>query len=484
MGFEYKGRSDESIKREAEAASGNYDDYMKPGLTKFKPRDGENQIRVLPGNSSWDNKVWGDHWGLELWLHQNIGVDKSTYLCASKMKGEPCAICDARQEVLDDKEEADALRPGKRVGVLLVDRNAERDGPQFWSMPHQSVAKEIATRSTDRKSGAGVLIDDPDKGYDVFFRKSGSGRNTDYTGVEIDRDPSYLVENAKRQDEFLDYMMDHPLPDYLNFYSYEYLEKVVKGQTSRRESDKDDRGEDRRTGRGGRDEKDGGRGGRGGGRDEAEDRGGRGGRDRGRDDPKEERGASRDRGRDDRGGGDKEDRSTGRDAGRGRDESRDRGRDDPKEDRGRGRDEDRGGDRDRGRDKPEEDRGGSRGGRDEKDGDSRSGGRDRDSGRDDPKDEGRGRDREDRGSSRGRDDPKDDPKEDRGSSRRSSRDDPKDDPKEDRGSRRASRDEPKDDKGKDDKDSGRETRRSSRDADETGQAKEAIGDMKERRSRR
>lgn len=468
MAFKYEGRSAESIKKEAAAASGSYDDYMKAGTQKFKPRDGDNAIRILP--PGWEDKRpveqggWGDSWGVTLWVHGNIGVDRANYLCPQKMTGEPCAICDARQEVLDDKEEADALRPSKRTGVWLIDRYAEKDGPQFWSMPQQQIAGEILQRSIDRKTGAAVLIDHPDDGYDVLFRKTGVQRNTDYTAVEIDRDPSYLCENTKTQDKWLEFIVEHNLPSMFNFFTYEYLEKVVRGQASRKESDKDDRQEDR-----------GGRGGRGR-SDEKEDRG----RSRGGREESSSRRSSREEEPDtaekeDRGGRrtsrepEPEERSSRR--GGDDDRGRGRGRDPEPQERSsrRGRDEDK--------DEPEakEDRGGRRSSREEDDHPTssadRAGTRSRDDG--DAKSAGRGRtaDKEDQ-DSEGEDSG-------RGSRERTrSRSDEKDEPAT---TRRSSRDvEPEDDK----KDSGRGRGRGKADEDETDQAKEEIGKLKNRRGGR
>lgn len=372
MAFKYQGRSAESIKRAAAESSGNYDDWLKAGPPRFKPRDGENTIRIMPATSTWDIEKWGDSWGITVYLHGNVGVDRSTYLCSMKMNGDPCAICDAREKVLDDKEEADALRASKRTLAWIIDRTNEADGPQLWSMPQASVAKEILDRSTDRKTGAAVLIDHPDDGFDIMFRKSGTGLRTEYTAIQIDRDPSYLSKNAKKQDAWLDIMMDKPLPEMLVYYPYEYLEKAVRGKASRREEDEDDRGggrdrrgrdDDRRGGRErerskGREEE------RGSGRsrgDEVEDRRGRrsrveeddGEKDRGRDreDGRErdsdrtERRRSRDTDDEDGGrrrGGDEEDREDRR---RGGDEDEGRSGDDSRRARGRDEDEGRGGSR-------------------------------------------------------------------------------------------------------------------------------------------
>lgn len=238
--FKYRGdkRTVEDVARRAKHSSGMYDSTIMDGFTQFKPKEGENQVRILP--FTWeDMEKWGTSWEIMIYVHNNIGPDRGSFLCLNHMNDEPCPVCEARREAVDD-EERSALRPSERALCWLIDRNDEKAGPQLWSMPIKTVFKVINARSTDKKSGALLLIDDPEDGYDVFFTREGTGIKTDYTGVEIDRDPTPLHENEKTQNKWLDYIQENPLPDVLNFQEPDYIEKVMSGRVSKKAEDEEE----------------------------------------------------------------------------------------------------------------------------------------------------------------------------------------------------------------------------------------------------
>lgn len=392
--FGYRTRSAEDVDRWSKQSSSRYDNILTEDLPWFKSRDGENQIRIMPWLSTYDpefdalDQKWGNHWGIRLTVHRNVGPDKGTYLCLDKMKGEPCPMCDLWRE-----EQNDDLKPSDRVLAWLVDRNNEKQGPCLWNMP-LGTSNDIGLASKIKKTGEVLLIDDPSEGYDVFFDKQGEKKLTKYKNPTVDREPSYLAENEKTQDKWLDFVMEKRLPDLLKYYEVDYLEKLLAGQVVR---DDDDDGED-------------------GGRERTSRRGG--GRDRDRDRDSDSRDDSSDRGRgsrrgdrdrgrdreDDRGGSDEEAESFSRSSRRGRG-GEDDARGDRDEDAG-GRGSRRGDRGDRDPEDGDEDEGGSRPsrrgrGRGEEAGErGRGRGGDETTGDADPPFEG-GRRRSERGSSRG-----------------------------------------------------------------------------------
>jgi len=226
--FKYRGegRSVESASRRAKQSGGGYDSYLLPDIPFFKPKEGENAVRIMP--PTWeDQEKWGDNWEIQVHLHRNVGPDDATYLCLDKMLGKPCPPCEARRHAADE-DEADALRIQWRALCWVIDRNDEKAGPQVWGLP-VTLFREINLRSIDRKTNQLVLIDHPEEGYDLLFSKEGTGKKTKYTSIEIDRDPTPLHDNEKRQDTWLDYIQDNPLPNVLNFYDAEHIEKVLFG---------------------------------------------------------------------------------------------------------------------------------------------------------------------------------------------------------------------------------------------------------------
>lgn len=236
--FVYRGdkRTAESTMRKSKEGTRDYDSFVKPGIPFFKPKEGENCIRILP--STWEEPDWD----YPIFLHYNIGPDEGRYLCTAKMKDEPCAACDAKLEAAD-AEEADQLSPSKGAVCWLVDRDNEKAGPQMWVMPLTKVRNEILTRSIDKKTRAPILIDDPEEGFDVVFTRTGTGQKTNYTGVEVVRDPSPLCENEKTQEKWLAYIAENPLPACLNFYDADYLGKILHGKAVRKPAEDDSEAE-------------------------------------------------------------------------------------------------------------------------------------------------------------------------------------------------------------------------------------------------
>lgn len=246
--FVYRGgnRTVETVVRKSKQAGGLYDSPFKPDVTTYKPKEGECTVRILPG--TWeDTDAWGDGWDITTWIHYSIGADDGAYLCLDKMKGESCPICEARREATG--EEADDLKPSMRPLCWVIDRDNEKAGPQLWSLPN-TLFREINLRSVDKKSNAALLIDHPDEGYDIAFTRTGTGLTTNYSGVEVLREQCPIHDDPKKQDAWMAYIVDNPLPDTLNFYDAEYIEKVLFGKADRRKVETDeDEDEDEGTSR-------------------------------------------------------------------------------------------------------------------------------------------------------------------------------------------------------------------------------------------
>jgi len=241
-GYSYAKRSVEQVNKRAAMGGKDFDSFIEDGVPVWKINDGANTIRILP--PTWDKP---DHYGLDVWVHYGVGPDEQSYLCAQKMKGEPCPVCDERDRARRDREDEDyikELEPTRRVLVYLVDREHESNGVQVWASPW-TIDRDITKVSVDRRTQEVLPIDDPEDGYDVEFDRTGKGRNTKYVGVAIARRESPL---GKR--EWLDFAVDKPLPTILVYHDYDHIAKVLGGGGSHRTRvDKDDsrdtRGRDR-----------------------------------------------------------------------------------------------------------------------------------------------------------------------------------------------------------------------------------------------
>lgn len=233
--FEYRERAADETKRRSTQGANEYDKILKGSIKMWKPNDGENRIRILP--PTWED---AKHFGLDIYVHYGVGPDRGTYLCLSKMKGEDDPIEEERLAARKDGDEeyAKELEAKRRVLVYVIDRDHEKEGVQAWAMPW-TLDRDIVKVSVDRSSGEVLPIDHPEEGYDVEFEKKGSKNRTEYLGVAIARRSSPLG-----RDEWLEYAMDNPLPDQLQFFDYDHIAKAFGGGGAHKERSRD-RGDDR-----------------------------------------------------------------------------------------------------------------------------------------------------------------------------------------------------------------------------------------------
>lgn len=250
--FQYQARDADDAKRRAEGGD-NFDKYINGAIKMFKPSDGNNNIRILP--PTWEG---AKHWGHDVWVHYGVGPDRQTYLCPHKMNGDPCPICEEREEAANDGDEkyAKDLAPKRRSLVYLLDRDNEKEGVMAWGMP-PTLDRDIVKVSIDKKSGEVLNIDHPDDGYDVSFEKKGAKERTEYLAPSIDRRSSDLGRDG---DKWLDFCVDNPLPDQLVFFDYDHIARAFGGAgahrnnrdrdtDSNRGNDRDERGSSRSSGR-------------------------------------------------------------------------------------------------------------------------------------------------------------------------------------------------------------------------------------------
>lgn len=266
--FRYRERDSDTTRKRAEQSGRDFHSIVRDGIKVFRPKEGSHKVRVLP--PTWDD---ADHFGHDLWLYYGIGPDDATVLCPSKMLNEADPIAEEERRARKDGDEtyAKSLTPRRRVGMWIIDRKQESEGPMFWSAPW-TFDRDLSAQALDDEDGRVLPIDHPDEGYDVSFRIEGKGIGTKYLGVSIARRESEL---GRHGDDWLEYIQENPIPDVLNFMEYDALADMFAAAPRRDKDDDDD--DDRPRGRRGRDrdiDDD----------DEEDDRPKRGGRGRKRDD--------------------------------------------------------------------------------------------------------------------------------------------------------------------------------------------------------
>ena len=235
--FEYKPRTVDQVKKYATRNTRKFDSVFKQGFNSFWPKKGDNLIRYLP--ATWDGF---DHYGYTVYEHRYIGSDNSSYLCPKKMLNKPCPVCEAAKEADDagEEEEAKALAPKQRVIAWVIDRDAEDPEKPLLYDNSYTQDQDVSVLCYDERTGEALLIDHPDQGYDISFKKTGQGKmGTKYIGHKVARRDSPINDNEKVQDGILDYIRENPVPDCLNYYEYDYLKGVLSGTVAEKDTDLD-----------------------------------------------------------------------------------------------------------------------------------------------------------------------------------------------------------------------------------------------------
>ena len=225
--FQYRSRPKEDWSERANMRGGQFDSYIKPSFKMYKAKDGKNVIRIMP--PTWKG---ARHYGYDIHVNYQIGPDNQSYLSLSKMGQGRDPIAEARQQAEREGDEAlaKALRPTHRILMWVIDRLEEDEGPQLYAAPFSKVDKAFIDLARDPETGEIVEVDNPEEGCDIRFYKTGSNLATDYPAAKMRLlETSPLSDDQKKQDKWLEYITENPIPDCLQFYSYDHISKVFGG---------------------------------------------------------------------------------------------------------------------------------------------------------------------------------------------------------------------------------------------------------------
>lgn len=231
-GFKYKERTAADVAARVNQSGSMYDSYTNTKFATFRAKEGKHTVRIMPPTwSDEEDETWGRNWGIEVYVHGNVGPENGVYLCLNKMLRKRCPVCEKFRALTasGDTDEANAIKVGKRVVVWIVDRDDEAAGPIIWAMPAFKVEREIQALSTDEDGGI-IRVDNPDEGFDISFSRQGAKLNTNYVGVRIARSESPLADDAEQQEEWLKFITENPLPSVLHYYDAAYIDNVLNGQ--------------------------------------------------------------------------------------------------------------------------------------------------------------------------------------------------------------------------------------------------------------
>lgn len=228
LSFKYKKRDPALLEKRAEGQTGRFQGIIKNDYKLWRPVKGGNFIRILP--PTWDD---ADHYGLDVFSHYSVGPERATVLCLTRMKSQPCPICQAklRADKADDKELSNELRANRQVLVWMVDMKDKAKGPMIAALA-STIDENLAKVSIDEE-GISYLIDHPENGYNVSFDRDGEGITTKYSGFKLARNPTSIEQ------EWLDFVVQNPLPDCLVWRTYDEVKRLFEGGAP--EEDEDER---------------------------------------------------------------------------------------------------------------------------------------------------------------------------------------------------------------------------------------------------
>ena len=164
-------------------------------------------------------------YNMDLWVHQNVGVNNDQVVCLSKTFGKPCPICEekARREAQGEQyEQLKPFNPKRRclynIWIHDASRTEEAKGVQILEIAHFTLEKNLVDIAKNPITGQMTVFADPDNGKHVCFTRKGTGQtNTTYSGHQfIDRQmpiPDAILEQAEDLTTLID------IPTYEEVYA-------------------------------------------------------------------------------------------------------------------------------------------------------------------------------------------------------------------------------------------------------------------------
>ena len=226
----------ESTQRSSDSVDdrGGFKSYVKKGkrprFTKIP--EGTMVFDIIPyivendfGDVSQRFRAGSLQHNIDLYVHQNVGVNNDQVVCLAKTFGKPCPICEekGRREAQGaTREELAPFNPKRRclynIWIHDPSRTEEAKGVQVLEIAHFTLEKNLIDIAKNPITGQLTLFADPDVGKHVCFTRKGTGmNNTTYSGHQlIDRQmpiPDAILEQAEDLTTLID------IPTYEEVYS-------------------------------------------------------------------------------------------------------------------------------------------------------------------------------------------------------------------------------------------------------------------------
>lgn len=218
-------------------SSGKFNDYFKDDLPlpKWFCNEGDHAIDVIPFLAGKDHPNVAEgkptH-NVDIYVHYNIGVTESSYVCPARMGIGACPICEfqaaLKKQKNYDEEYVKGFNAKRRViyNVLVYDTQKDIDaGMMIWEASHHLAEKNIMAIARNKRSGGFIKWASPDVGKTVEFTREGKGISTKYVGFTFSDREDAKGNIEPISDEILDEAIT--IDEYLKILSYEELAEVL-----------------------------------------------------------------------------------------------------------------------------------------------------------------------------------------------------------------------------------------------------------------
>lgn len=210
--------------------------YIKKEYKTMIARDGENCIRIIQPFEWKQNRDWA----IPVFYHYPVGPAKDYYLCLTKMRGQACPVCIARDSTWDeDRDLAKSMYPSYKQLMWVLDLMSDTpDQPLLYPCP-KTLAVEISGQSK-RKGTAGQTgvfsgPSNPRTGAPIFFDREGKGIQTKYVNVQYAADPMPLDESIMQLIDWFENVLDFP--------TFEMMQEAYDGHSGVLDGEQDGGGE-------------------------------------------------------------------------------------------------------------------------------------------------------------------------------------------------------------------------------------------------
>ena len=205
--------------------------YIKSEIKVFKPKEGNNFIRILPPLET------GEDFSMDIFVHEFMGPNGDYFLCAQKMLGERCGFCEQRQvhamksvDGMNEKQKEThekllyKLAPHKKVIYWILDcgEKPQSPDPMLFPAPPSQIGDAVLRLNIDPKTTELTPVYDPENGFEIYFLKQKKKGTQQWEYVSVQRGNPKSIDNPE---EIIAHMV--PFEDTLVVPDEDLVDKIA-----------------------------------------------------------------------------------------------------------------------------------------------------------------------------------------------------------------------------------------------------------------